>query len=134
MAQKHPFLTKIIKLQERYNLPSVGKPWQAITRQQIELESYLNPLKTREVLYFRMKKNNFKLWVCSFWSMTSRLRYVLQLFITSSPNQWADLVAQSFLDSRIEYKSLEPLIDFLAFLVQKQRQKNSKYSRNSLED
>jgi len=31
----------------------------------------------------------------------------------------ADFMAQSFLDSRLQYESLGGLIDFLAFLVQK---------------
>jgi len=35
-------------------LPFQGKFWPAITRQQIELESYSNPLKTCEVLQFRI--------------------------------------------------------------------------------
>jgi len=33
-------------------------------------------------------------------------------------NRRADFVAQSFLDSRLQYESLEGLIDFLAFLIQ----------------
>jgi len=33
-----------------------------------------------------------------------------------------------FLDSRLEYESLEPLIEFLAFMIQKLRQKNSNIS------
>ena len=39
-----------------------------------------------------------------------------------------------FLDSRQKYASLEPLIEFLAFLVQKLCQKYSKYVRNILGD
>jgi len=39
-----------------------------------------------------------------------------------------------FLDSRLKYESLEPLIEFLAFLVQKLFQKNSKYFRKFLGD
>jgi len=39
-----------------------------------------------------------------------------------------------FFDSTQEYKSLEPLIEFLAFLVQKLGQKNSKHFRNFLGD
>jgi len=35
-----------------------------------------------------------------------------------------------FLDSRLKYESLKPLIKFLEFLVQKSRQKYSKYFRN----
>jgi len=36
-----------------------------------------------------------------------------------------------FLDSRLKYTFLEPLIKFVAFLVQKLCQKYSKYVRNS---
>jgi len=36
-----------------------------------------------------------------------------------------------FLDSRLKYVILEPLIKFLMFLVQKLGQKYSKYVRNS---
>ena len=46
---KKQFLTKIKTLHERYDLPSQGKFWPAIT-QQTELESYSNRLKTRKVL------------------------------------------------------------------------------------
>jgi len=76
MARK-TFLTKFKKLHESYDLPSHGQFLPAITRQQIELESYSNPLNTREVLYFRIKKN-FKFWVWGFWSMMSELGYILQ--------------------------------------------------------
>jgi len=41
-------------------------------------------------------------------------------------------VSKVFLDSRLKYESLEPFIKFVAFLVQKLCQKNSKYFRNSL--
>ena len=34
-------------------------------------------------------------------------------------NHPSDLVTRSFLDSRLQYESLEGLMDFLAFLVQK---------------
>jgi len=48
-------LTKIKTFHERYNIPSQGKLWPAITRRQIELESRSNDLKTREVLTFRFE-------------------------------------------------------------------------------
>jgi len=38
------------KLQKMYNFPSQVKFWPATTRQQIELESWSNPRKTRGVL------------------------------------------------------------------------------------
>jgi len=38
------------KIHKRYDLLSQGKFWPTITRQQIELESCSNPVKTREVL------------------------------------------------------------------------------------
>jgi len=34
-------------------------------------------------------------------------------------NHPSDLVTRSFLDSKLQYESLEGLMDFLAFLVQK---------------
>jgi len=45
------------------------------------------------------------------------------LFMTLSPIQWADIVAQSFIGFYVKYESLEPLINLLAFLVQKLCQK-----------
>jgi len=39
--------------------------------------------------------------------------------MTSSPPQRAKILAQIWLDSRLEYEALEDLIDFLAFLVPK---------------
>jgi len=52
-----------------------------MTRQQIELEIYSNPLMTREVLFCGMKKKNL---VLGFWWMTSCLGYVLGFFMTLS--------------------------------------------------
>jgi len=46
-GSKTQFLTKIKKFHEKYNLPSQDQLWSAITRQQIELESCSNPLKSR---------------------------------------------------------------------------------------
>ena len=40
-------------------------------------------------------------------------------FMTSSPNNEPKLWLKVWLDSRLEYESLEPLKDFLAFLVLK---------------
>jgi len=37
-------------------LPFQAKFWPAITWQQIELESYSNPMKTHEDLYLKMNK------------------------------------------------------------------------------
>jgi len=39
--------------------------------------------------------------------------------MTSSPNNEPKLWLKVWLDSRLEYESLEPLMDFLAFLVLK---------------
>jgi len=41
----------------------------------------------------------------------------------------ADFVVQSFLDSRLQYQSLEGLMNFLVFLVQKLRQNKQKLIR-----
>jgi len=40
------------------------------------------------------------------------------IFMTTLPIQRANIVVQSFLDSRLKYESLGPMIKFLAFLVQ----------------
>jgi len=47
---KNPIFDKIQNVSKRYNLPSQGKFWPAITGQQIELESCSNHLKTHDVL------------------------------------------------------------------------------------
>jgi len=58
--------------------------------------------------------------------------------ISWESNNPPDFVAQSFLDSRLQYESLEGLMDFLAFLVQKLWQNKQKIIRgiptNSLEN
>ena len=46
-------------------------------------------------------------------------------------NNPSDFVAQIFLDSRLQYESLESLMDFLAFLVQKLWQNKQKIIRGS---
>ena len=46
---KNTLFDKYINFFRNVWFPSHGKFWPAITRQQIELESYSNPLKTREV-------------------------------------------------------------------------------------
>jgi len=43
-------------------LPFQAKRWPAITRQQIELESYSDPVMTRGVVN-KNKKNVFKIWL-----------------------------------------------------------------------
>ena len=48
-------------------------------------------------------------------------------------NNRADFVAQLFLDSRLQYESLEGLMDFLAFLVQKLWQNKQKLIREAPE-
>jgi len=53
-------------------------------------------------------------------------------FMTSSLRQWSEIVARIFLDSRLQYESLEPWIEFLAFLVPKLWPKDPKSCRNSL--
>jgi len=49
---------------------------------------------------------------------------------SNKPILWLKVV----LDYRLEYESLEPLVEFLAFLAQKLCQKNSIYFRNFLRD
>jgi len=99
------------------------------------LESCSSPLKAREVLQFSLKKI-FKLQM-SFFVDVYRMRGCLCIFVyiwmTSSspgsrpiePISWLKV----FLDSRLQYESLEGLMDFLAFLVQKLWHKNQKFIR-----
>jgi len=49
--------------------------------------------------------------------------------ISWESNNPSDFVAESFFDSRLQYESLEGLIDFLAFLVQKIWQNKQKITR-----
>ena len=66
MAEK-PCFDKSQEVSKRYNLPFRAKLWPAITRQQIDLESNSNPVKTREDVCFRMKKKCFKIFTWGFW-------------------------------------------------------------------
>jgi len=68
MAQK-PCFWQIEKFHKRYNLPFQAKFWPAITWQQIELESYSNPMKTHEDLYLKMNKKilRFGLGIFLWW-------------------------------------------------------------------
>jgi len=55
------------------------------------------------------------------------------ILMTSSPDPTSRYCgSRFFLDSRLEYESLEPLIDFLAFLIQKLCQKKN-YQPETLE-
>jgi len=49
--------------------------------------------------------------------------------ISWESNNPSDFVTQSFLDSKLQYESLEGLMDFLAFLVQKLWQNKQKLIR-----
>ena len=60
--------------------------------------------------------------------------FVVILMTSSSDSNEPILWLKAFLDSRLEYESLVPLIEFPAFLVQKLCQKKSKYFRNFLAD
>jgi len=43
-----------------------------------------------------------------------------------TPIQWANILAQVFVETRLSYESLEPLIGFLAYLDQKLCHKKQK--------
>jgi len=98
-GSKTLFLTKIEKFHKRYNFPFQAQLWPAITRQEIELESYSNPVKTREDLYLKMEKN-VKIWTSGFCLMTSWVGYVLPLFLwrhrqSNEPILWFKLLLDS---------------------------------------
>ena len=105
-------------------MPSQGKFSPVITGQQIELESCSNLLMTRGVVYFRIKKVllRFGFGVLGPWDHDWGMffGYFYDVFMRSYPPIfWLEI----FLDSRLEYESLEPLVEFLAFLLQKLCQK-----------
>ena len=105
--------------------------WPAIPRQQIELQNCSNPVMTSGVVEFRIKKTNFtfKCGVLGQWDHDGGmfLGYLCDFIIRShAPIFWLAV----FLDSMLKYVSLEPLIKFLAFLVQKLCQKYSENVRN----
>jgi len=85
-------------------------------------------------LVAQTEKKAFKISVWDFWWMASGLGYVLLFcfpFMTSSPKQWPNSVAQICLDSRLKYESLEQLDRFLAFWCQSYGQR-SKFCKNSI--
>ena len=98
----------------------------AITRRKNRLESCSNPLKIFEDQQFRLEEKIFSL-RSRFFVNVCRFRGCLCIFLyiwimTSLPGSrtihqiWR---LEIFLDSRLQYESLEGLMDFLAFLVQK---------------
>jgi len=54
---KKPILGKNFKFSKKMTLATSVELWPLVVGSQYELESYLNPLKTREVFYIRLKKN-----------------------------------------------------------------------------
>jgi len=49
---------KNLKFSKKVTLATPAQLWPLVVGSQIELENYSNPLKTREVLYIRLKKIN----------------------------------------------------------------------------
>jgi len=98
--------------------------WPLVVGSHIKLESYSNPLKTREVSYIRFKKKTFRIFFGLFglwphdWRMFCNCSYDV---IRGSNSRTLSL--KVLLNPGVEYEFLEPLIDFLAFLVPKLGQK-----------
>jgi len=53
---KNPVFGKNLKFSKKVTLATSVQLWPLVVGSQIELESYSNPLKTREVFYIRLKK------------------------------------------------------------------------------
>ena len=56
---KNPIFGKNLKFSKRVTLATSVQPWPLVVGTQIELESYSNRVKTREVFYIRLKKKGF---------------------------------------------------------------------------
>ena len=99
--------------------------YMATNRRQNSLESCASPLKTCEYLQLRLQKK-FLAWYLWFFVDAYIMRGCLCIFFniwmtssspgsrTITPIMWLKV----FLDFRLQYESLEDLMDFLAFLVQ----------------
>ena len=58
---KNPVFGKNLKFSKKLRLATSVQLWPLVIGSQIELESYSNPLKTREVFYVRFKKKTFRI-------------------------------------------------------------------------
>ena len=81
-------------------------------------------------------KKIFHLEITSFFLCLHNERMFIHIYIhldngvtSGESNYPSDFVTQIFLDSRLQYESLEGLMDFLAFLVQKLWQNKQKLIR-----
>jgi len=122
MAEKPSFWQKL-EFSKKETLATSLQIWPLVVVSQIELESYSNPLKTREVFSIRWKKKLseffglFGPWPHD-WRMFCEYSYDV-ICGSNSRILWL----KGLLDPGVEYEFLEPLIDLLAFLVQNLGQK-----------
>jgi len=118
---KNPVFGKNLKFSKKVTLATFVQLWPLVVCSQIELESYSNPLKTREVVYIRIKKNFqnfFGPWPHD-WRMFCEYSYEV-IRGSNARILWLKVL----LDPGLECEFLDPLIDFLAFLVPKSGQKH----------
>jgi len=54
---KNPVFGKNLKFSKKLTLATSVQLWPLVVGSQIELKSYSNPLKTREIFYSRLEKN-----------------------------------------------------------------------------
>ena len=93
---------KNLKFSKKVTLATSVQLWPLVVGSQIELESYSNPLKTREVFYISFKKN-FHNFFWPFWSMAPWLEDILRIYLWCYPRiQRTNIVAQSFIGSRTQ--------------------------------
>jgi len=123
MAQKPSFWQKF-KIFKKGDISHSCQLWPLVVGSQIELENYSNPLKTREVLYIRLKKNKLMHFFGLFgpWPHDWR-RFCEYSYDVIRGSNGRILWLKVLLDPGLEYEFLKPLIDFLAFLVPKLGQK-----------
>jgi len=110
----------------------------AITYQPIELESCSNHLRIQHVCYLKLKKK-FSFWVCGSLGEDVTSDGVIFILLAYFRPSWRGPGRQSnepivslkfLLKTRLSYESLEPLIDFLAYLDQKLHHKKTKSGQN----
>jgi len=123
---KNSVFGKNLKFSKKVTLATSVQLWPVVVGSQIELESYSNPLKTREVFYIRfLKKLSEFFW--PFWSMAPWMEDVLRIFLCCYPRiQRAVIVAQSFIGSwsRIRvFRALDRLSSISGSKVRPERPK-----------
>ena len=112
---KHQVFGKTLKLSKNVTLAISVQLWPVVVGCQIELECYSNPLKTRLV-----KKTIFRIFFGHFgpWLHDWRMFFEYSCDVIRG-SKVRILWLKVLLDPGLEYKFLETLIDFLAFLVPK---------------